>query len=166
VAIFSLVTGYVCSLKPIRQARNGDFEGALNSVARSAFRRIPRLVLPTTLITIITWFLCQLGAFQIAKETNSAWMSYTAPTVTPFFGDALRSLIYQVIETWTWGRNIYDPNQWTLQPLLKGSMLVYITIFATVYMQPKYRMMISMAQWVYYYISNDCRFSLSCPDLS
>jgi len=161
VSIFSLVTGYVCALKPIRQARSGNIEGALVGIAKSAFRRIPRIVLPTTIATCITWFLCQFGVFQIAKHTNSAWLSYTAPAMTPYFGNAVRSLWFNIIETWVHGRNIYDPNHWNLQPLLKGSMLVYVSVFATIYMQPKYRMMTSLAQWVYYYIGGDCKPSLT-----
>jgi peptidoglycan/LPS O-acetylase OafA/YrhL len=157
VSIFSLVTGYVCALKPIRQARSGNIEGALVGVAKSAFRRIPRIVLPTTIATCITWFLCQFGVFQVAKHTNSAWLSYTAPDMSPYITDAVRSLWFNVIETWVYGRNMYDPNHWNLQPLLRGSMLVYISVFATIYMQPKYRMMASLAQWVYYYIGSDCK---------
>jgi peptidoglycan/LPS O-acetylase OafA/YrhL len=158
VSIFSLVTGYVCALKPIRQARSGNIEGALGGIAKSALRRIPRIVLPTTIATFIIWVLCQFGVFKVAKHTNSAWLSYTSPDMTPYFGDAVRSLCFNVIETWVWGRDMYDPNHWNLQPLLKGSMLVYISVFATIYMQPKYRMMTSLAQWVYYYIGSDCKY--------
>ncbi len=157
VSVFSLVTGYVCALKPIRQARSGNIDGALVGVAKSALRRIPRIVLPTTIATFITWLLCQFGVFQVAKHTHSAWLSYTAPGMTPYFGDAVKSLWFNVIETWVHGRNIYDPNHWNLQPLLKGSMLVYVSIFATIHIQPKYRMMTSLAQWVYYYIAGDCK---------
>lgn len=159
VTIFSLVTGYVCALGAIRRAKAGNTEGALIAVAKSAFRRIPRLILPTTIATIITWFLCQFGVFQVARRTDSGWLSYTAPEMTPYFGDAVTSLWYNVITTWTHGRNMYDPNQWTLQPLLRGSMLVYVSIFATIYMQPKYRMMTSLAQYIYYYIAGDCKSS-------
>lgn len=158
VSIFSLVTGYVCAIKPIRQARSGNIEGALVGIAKSAFRRIPRIVFPTTIATCITWFLCQFGVFQVAKQTNSAWLSYTAPDMSPYFVDAVRSLCFNVIETWVYGRNMYDPNHWNLQPLLKGSMLVYISLVATIYMQPKYRMITSLAQWVYYYIGSDCKW--------
>lgn len=156
VAIFSLVTGYVCALKPIRQSKQGNYEGALVSIAKSAFRRVPRLILPTTFATIIIWLLSQFGVFLIAKNTDSFWISYTSPEMTPFFGASLRKLAYNIITTWEYGRNMYDPNQWTLQPLLKGSMLVYMTTMATIYLQPRYRMMCSLALWVYYYIGNDC----------
>jgi len=53
VTIFSLVTGYVCALKPIRQCRNGDQQAAFTGIAKSAFRRVPRLMLPTTIATTL-----------------------------------------------------------------------------------------------------------------
>lgn len=158
VAIFSLVTGYVCALKPIRQAKQGNYEAALVTISKSAFRRVPRLILPTTIATIAIWFLSQFGVFLIAKNTDGFWIAYTSPEMTPYFGASLRKLAFNIIETWEWGRNIYDPNQWTLQPLLKGSMLVYIVTMATIYLQPRYRMMCCLGLWVYYYIGNECEY--------
>lgn len=160
VAIFSLVTGYVCALKPIRLARASKYEEAVIAVSKSAFRRVPRLILPTTIITVIIWFLCQFGAFEIAKRSESEWMSVTSPTITPFFGDALFDLCNQWIRTWVYGQNFYDPNQWTLHPLLKGSMLVYMMVFATLYCQPKYRMMMCMAMYIYYWVAQECKSSM------
>ncbi|TGO81169.1 hypothetical protein BPOR_1302g00010 [Botrytis porri] len=37
VTIFSLVTGYVCALKPIRQCRAGNPTACFNTISRSAF---------------------------------------------------------------------------------------------------------------------------------
>lgn len=160
VSVFSLVTGYVCALKPIRQMRSGNPEAAMTSIAKSAFRRVPRLVFPTTISTIIIWFVCQFGVFRVAKTTDSPWLSYTSPELDRSMGDAIKSLCYNLIDTWTYGRNIYDPNHWNLLPLLKGAMLVYTALFATLYMQPKYRMMTTLGLWVYYYIGNDCKPAL------
>lgn len=158
VAVFSLVTGYVCALKPIRLSRAGKYEDALVAVAKSAFRRVPRLMLPTTIITVIIWLLCQFGAFEIARASDSIWLQQTSPGLVPYFGDALYDLGHSCMTTWVNAQNTYDPNQWTLQPLLKGSMLVYIMIFATIYVVPKYRMMLCMAMYVYYFFSGECKF--------
>lgn len=70
----------------------------------------------------------------------------------------MKSLLYHWITTWTRGWNIYDGNQWTLLPLLKGAMLVYIFMLATGEMKARYRMMSSMGLFVYFYIANDCEF--------
>jgi hypothetical protein len=45
-------------------------------------------------------------------------------------------------------------------PLLKGAFLVYTMLMSTAYMQPRYRMMVSLMLYVYYYICNDCSSSL------
>ena len=157
VSIFSLVTGYVCALKPLRQIRAGQPNAAFISISKSAFRRVPRLLLPTTIATTLIWLICQFGVFTVAKRVDSWWVSYTSPDMTPYFGEALWSLWFQSIMNWTNGwRNIYDGNQWTLLPLLHGSMVVYTFLFATAFTQARHRMMIEMGFFVYYYICNDC----------
>ncbi|PQE28673.1 acyltransferase family protein [Rutstroemia sp. NJR-2017a WRK4] len=140
VAIFSLVTGYVCALKPIRQIRSSNSPAAFRSISQSAFRRIPRLVLPTTIATIMAWFLCQFGVFHQARRCDSWWISVTSPEITPFFGEAVKSLLLNLITTWTRSWNIYDGNQWTLLPLLKGAMLIYIAIIGTAGMKTAFGM--------------------------
>ncbi|KAF4637797.1 hypothetical protein G7Y89_g273 [Cudoniella acicularis] len=160
VSIFSLVTGYVCALKPIRLSRAGTPDAAFTTIAKSAFRRVPRLVLPTTIATAIIWFFCQFGVFEVGNHILGWWVNFTSPNMTPYFGDALQSLFYNILTTWTRSWNEYDMNQWTLLPLLKGSMLVYTMLIATVHAKPKYRMMIELGLFVYYYVSNDSQFGM------
>lgn len=119
---------------------------------------MPRLVLPTTIATTIIWFLCQFGIYKVAKRSDSWWIEATSPDITPYFGDAVKSLLYHLITTWTRGWNIYDGNQWTLLPLLKGAMMVYVFMLGTAGMKARYRMMSSMALFVYFYVANDCKF--------
>lgn len=159
VTIFSLVTGYVCALKPIRQCRAGDQNAMFAGIAKSAFRRLPRLVLPTTIATTLIWLFCQFGVFEVGNRVTSWWLNYTSPNMTPYIGEAIKTLLSNLITTWTKSWNIYDNNQWTLLPLLKGAMLVYIMCFATAYCKTRYRMMIELGLFVYYYISNDCESS-------
>jgi hypothetical protein len=156
VSIFSLVTGYVCALKPIRQFAAGDHHAALSGIAKSAFRRTPRLLLPTSIVTVGIWFICQFGVFEVANHVEGWWLNYTAPNVTPYIGAAVKELILNMITTWTRSWNGYDNNQWTLLPLLKGAFLVYTMLVATAYVKPRYRMMVEMGLFVYYYICNDC----------
>lgn len=160
VSIFSLVTGYVCALKPIRQFRAGQHEAAFVGIAKSAFRRTPRLFLPATLGTLISWFICQFGVYEVSNHTTGWWLAYSAPEITPFVGAAVRDLLLNIITTWTKIWNAYDINQWTLQPLLKGAFLIYVMLFATAYVKPRYRMMVNLGMFVFYYIANDCTFSL------
>jgi len=79
--------------------------------------------------------------------------------MTPYVGEAIKQLIYHIITTWTNSWNIYDANQWTLLPLLKGSMEVYMVMIATAHIKPRYRMMVQLAFFTYYYVANDCKFT-------
>ncbi|RKF71412.1 putative acyltransferase family protein [Golovinomyces cichoracearum] len=160
VSIFSLVTGYVCALKPLRQIRSGNVNAAFNSIARSAFRRIPRLILPTTIATVIIWILCQFGLFEVANRVESQWLNHSSPDITPFIGPAIRDLLYNLVSTWTKEFNKYDINQWTLFPLLKGSMMVYITLVATAYCNARYRMLIELCLFMFEYVSKDATFGM------
>lgn len=45
----------------------------------------------------------------------------------------------------------YDDHQWALLPLLKGSMLVYITLVATMLMQYRYRMLVYVLMYLYFH---------------
>lgn len=157
VSIFSFVTGYVCALKPIKLYRQDQQAAAFASMSKSALRRLPRLIIPTAFATCIIWVMAQFGLFLVAKRSDSWWSGATAPDQVPYLGDALKALVYNCITTWTHGHNSYDGNQWTLLPLLKGSLWVYVFMLATAYMQPKYRMMASMAVFSYFYMASDCK---------
>ncbi|KAK6087027.1 hard surface induced protein 3 [Seiridium cupressi] len=160
VSIFAFVTGYVCALKPIKLSRQGNQESAFTSISKSALRRVPRLVIPTALATCIIWVMAQLGLFLVAKRSDCWWCGATAPDQVPHLGDALYSLFYNIITTWTHGANAYDGNQWTLLPLLKGSFWVYIFILGTAYMQARYRMMASLSMFAYFWIASDSAFGM------
>ena len=160
VPIFSLVTGYVCALKPIRQFAAGQQDAALRGITKSAFRRIPRLVLPASIATTGIWLICQLGGFEVAHHVSSWWLIYTSPNRLDL-GPAIVNLISNLINTWVRSWNTYEANQWTLLPLLKGAFIIYIMLFATSNMQPRYRMMVELGMFVYYFIANDRRLSSS-----
>ncbi len=165
VSIFSMVTGYVCALKPIKLYRQGNQEAAFAAISKSAIRRVPRLILPTTLATLGIWFLTQFGAFTVANRTDSWWIDYTSPSAVPYLGNAIKSLLYNLITTWTKGANIYDGNQWTMLPLLAGSYAVYAYVLATVSVRPAHRMMLSLLMWAFYYGASDCELSSVFPPL-
>jgi hypothetical protein len=156
VTIFAFVTGYVCALKPIKLYHQGLHEVAFASISKSALRRVPRLVIPTAFATCLIWVMAQFGLFLVAKQSDSWWVGATAPDIVPHLGDALKSLIHNIISTWTHGHNAYDGNQWTLLPLLKGSIWVYVFVVATAYVRPWYRMLCSIVMFLYFYIASDC----------
>ena len=155
VAIFAILSGYVNALKPIKQTRSGNIDAALSGIAKSAFRRTGRFVIPAVIATTLSWLVCQFGGYRLAKTVDSAWIRDTSPVPSPSFATALSDLFYNIITTWTDGGNEYDRIQWTLTYLLRGSMLVYLTMFATAYVQPRYRIFVYSVMYMFYWKSGD-----------
>ena len=169
VTIFSFVTGFVCALKPLKLGRQGNREGALASMGKSALRRVPRLVLPAAVATLILCVYAQLGAFDVAHRCDSWWIHSTSPERQPGMIAAARNAVYNIVTTWTTSKNVYDGGQWTLLPLLRGSMMVYVYVAATLLVQPKWRMALSVLMWAYEWVGSDCkccRAPFSVPALS
>ncbi|ROV88742.1 hypothetical protein VMCG_10081 [Cytospora schulzeri] len=160
VTIFAFVTGYVCALKPIKLCRQGNQEAALASVSKSALRRIPRLVLPAAAATTASWVMAEMGLYAVAKHQDSWWIDVQSARRIAGLGEAFRSLVYNIVTTWTRSLNEYDNNQWTLLPLLRGSIWVYAFMVGTAYVKPRYRMMASFGLWVYFYCASDSAFGM------
>ncbi|KAI1377851.1 acyltransferase family-domain-containing protein [Hypoxylon crocopeplum] len=160
VTIFAFVTGYVCALKPIKLYRQNNQDGAFTSVAKSALRRVPRLVIPCGLATVIIWVMANLGMFLVAKQSDCWWCGKTAPDRQANAYLSVKHLIQNIISTWTRGQNAYDGNQWTLLPLLKGSMEVYTFIVATAYIQPQFRMVLSLMMFAYFWMASEAAFGM------
>ncbi|EPE08172.1 acyltransferase family protein [Ophiostoma piceae UAMH 11346] len=155
VAVFAMVTGYVCALKPVRLFRQGQQDVAYKSMGKSALRRVPRLILPAAFATFLTWLACELGAYNVAAHCDSWWIRETGPKPIPSLWRGIRSLINNILATWTAGGNQYDANQWTMLPLLVGSLWVYVFLLATGFVRPRYRMMASMGMWLYFVLANN-----------
>lgn len=159
VTIFAFVTGYVCALKPIKLCRQGQQETALISISKSALRRFPRLFLPATAATVLSWLAAEMGLYTIAKHQDSWWIDMGSPEPSKNVVQALYELVFNLTTTWTWSANRYDQNQWTLLPLLKGSAYVYAFMVATAYVNPRHRILASLGLWVYFYSAGDCKFN-------
>ena len=157
VAAFAILSGYVNALKPIKQTRAGNIETALSGIAKSAFRRTGRFVIPAMIATLCSWLLCQFGGYRLASVVDSSWIRDTSPRPSSSFAGAFYDLFSCLIKTWTDGGNEYDKIQWTLTYLLRGSMLVYLTLFATAYLQPSYRIGCYCLMYAYYWCGGDGR---------
>lgn len=156
VAAFALLAGFVNSLSALKKARAGNTDAALQGIAKSAFRRTGRFVTPAVIATTISWLLCQFGAYRIANISSSNWIRDTSPAPSSSFAMAFYDLFRNLGTTWLNGANEYDRIQWTLTFLLWGSMMTYLTLFATVYVKPKWRMFILMGMYYFKWKSGDC----------
>ncbi|KAL9080025.1 MAG: hypothetical protein Q9159_007670 [Coniocarpon cinnabarinum] len=154
VAIFAFLTGYVCALKPLRLIRSGNAEGALTSIAKGAFRRIPRLVLPATIALIIAWFLAQVGAFRTATRCDSSWLRTSTGVPGPSMTLELYRLWLNILATWNSDRTEYDDHQWTLLPLLQGSLMAFLLVAALVYSRFRYRVVVYLLYLGYWWQNN------------
>ena len=157
VAAFALLAGYVNSLKPFKLSRSGNADAALSGVAKSSFRRTGRFVAPAVIATICSWLTCQFGGYNIAHIADSAWIRDTSPEPSPSFAAAIYDLFSNLGTTWLDGYNAYDRIQWTLTYLLKGSMMTYLTLFATVYVKPRWRFLILAGLYYYQFKGGDGR---------
>lgn len=149
------MTGYVCALKPLRLIRARNTQAAFSTIAKSAFRRVPRFVLPATIAMIITWALCEYGVFTVAHRIDVPWLRDASPTKSHSFSYAVDQLVWNFRSVWTTGQMDYDDHQWALLPLLKGSMMVYMTISIATLVRYRYRIMIYALLYCYFY--QDCR---------
>ena len=157
VAAFAILSGFVNALKPIQQTRAGHSDAALSSIAKSAFRRTGRFIIPAMAATTLSWLICQFGGYGLAQGVESAWIRDTSPLPSTSFAGAFTDLFRNLIRTWTDGLNEYDRVQWTLPFLLRGSMLVYLTMLATAYVLPKRRMLVYAIMYCYYWKTGDGR---------
>ena len=151
VAIFALLTGYVCALKPLKLARGGKHHEALSAVAKSAFRRPPRLVLPATIALIIAWTMAQFGGFIPATRSDSDWFRYATPVCEPTLWLEMKRLVRNLFNTWSGSRMEYDDHQWALLPFLKGSFIVFMTVAALIYTRFRFRMFVYFAYIAYWW---------------
>jgi hypothetical protein len=148
VIIFIYVTGYVCALKPLALFRRGNYEAGWSCISKSALRRLPRLLYPSAVATVIAWAATQLGLFEAAKTTNSYYLTQTVEDKLPL-SSSVGHLFVNIFNTWTGAGNKYDVHQGTLFELFKGGMYVLLFISATAKVQAKFRMGASLIIWAY-----------------
>lgn len=160
VAIFSFVTGYVCCLKPIKLFHAGAQDKAFAAISKSAVRRVPRLVLPVAIVLVLSCLAAQLGAFQVAKNSDGWGLDVTSPAYQSDWLVALRDLIRDEVRVWTHGNSVYGAELWTMLPILKGAFWVYCYLLATAHVQQRYRMIIALVLTMYRYCANDPFFGM------
>ncbi|KAI8933752.1 hypothetical protein NX059_009466 [Plenodomus lindquistii] len=152
VTMFAFLTGYVCAIKPLRQAKSGNVPAALETLGKSAFRRPPRLILPATIALVIAWFFAQLGAFEVAHRSDSHWLRRSVPTNIGGLDTEIPRLFHNFQRSWSGANNEYDDHQWALLPLLQGAFLIYVLLFATVFMKFRMRLFTCVVLYFWYWM--------------
>lgn len=163
MTIFAFLTGYVCALKPLKQSRNGDTLGSFTSVAKSAFRRPPRLILPATIAMVISWTLAQFDGYLTALRSDCWWCRYASPKVKETLYEEVIELGRSFLSVWTNGFMAYDDHQWALLPLLLASMLVYMVLVATMFVRWRWRVGVYLGLFLYFHQSRAENVGMSSP---
>ncbi|OCK84506.1 hypothetical protein K432DRAFT_119297 [Lepidopterella palustris CBS 459.81] len=153
VALFFLITGYVNAIGPIGKSRSGNTDAAFTGIARSALARSGRLVLPTFIATMFSWFLANTNAYHMTKHVDSTWIRQGWHGQEPTMSAAFMSLVRAEVETWTIGWDEYDGTQWTLHLFLEGSMMVYMTMLATILVTPRARKTVFVLLYLFCWMS-------------
>jgi peptidoglycan/LPS O-acetylase OafA/YrhL len=92
VGVFFVMSGYVCSIKPLKLARQGKADEVRKVIGSSIFRRQLRLGLPATIATTISWTVDRLGGFSLARSLpGNVWLCFHTP-VWMDFSTSVRAL--------------------------------------------------------------------------
>lgn len=157
VSLFFLITGYVNSVQSIKQIRNGEQSGVLAKLSKNTIIRAARLIVPTNMAILGVWLACQLNGFKFASQVDASWIRVVASAAPPgpTFRDAITGLFRNWVLFWQNGVSPYDPTFWTIPFFLKASMLVYLTLLATIFTTPKFTKLLLISLYCFAWLSGE-----------
>lgn len=93
------MSGYVCSIKPLKLAREGKADEARKNIAASAFRRVVRLSIPAAIATTLSWLLCQLGGYHMAhsRAPQTSWLYFQSAWGSANWSTAVKDLLKALV---------------------------------------------------------------------
>jgi hypothetical protein len=87
------MSGYVCSIKPLKLINSGKIDQTRAYIASSAFKRVLRLGVPTTVATCISWYLCQIGAYSMTYSLpDDCWLNFHSARPDENWDTAIKEL--------------------------------------------------------------------------
>lgn len=89
----------------------------------------------------------------MTMHVDATWIRQGWHRQEPTVWAAIMSLVHAQISTWTTGWNEYDGTQWSLIYFLVGSMIVYMTMVATVLCTPRARKTVYAVLFCYAWMS-------------
>lgn len=155
LSIFFLLTGFVNSLSFIKQARAGNQLVALSGLSKSALRRFSRMMFPAAAATVVSWILCNLGAYRLASQGEVTWFRDISPSPKRPLSHAIWDLVRNLWTTWAISSNEYDKVQWNLFFLLKASLTVYMILLMTAYITSRARKVVLFIYYIYGWMGGD-----------
>ncbi|EZF31753.1 hypothetical protein TMEN_6256 [Trichophyton mentagrophytes] len=155
VSVFLVLLGFVNSLKTIQLIRSGCHQDALSTLSVGAFRRTGRLMLPATAATLVSFSLCNLGLYGLARSSDAYWTMTTAAAPSSTILEGIKSVAWEMIAVWIVGENRYDQPQWALAHLFKGSFFIYMVLLATASATPAFRLIALSILYAWGWIAGD-----------
>lgn len=137
------------SLSTIQLVRCSATQDALSRLASTSFRRASGLIIPATAITVLAWLLCQVGAFKQALGSDIGFFQRTSPRPSRSWYIASQDLLWELCSTWLYGTNRYVPDLWASTYILQGTLLVYTTLLTTVYVSPRFRLLVEVLLYIW-----------------
>lgn len=109
----------------------------LSKLSKNTITRAARLVVPTSAAITLAWIVCQLKGYRVASQVDAPWIRAVSVPPGPTLTSAISGLLRNLTLFWHGGTIDYDKTYWTIPFFLKGSMLVYLTLVATVFTRPR-----------------------------
>ena len=139
VATFFVVSGFSISYSPLKRIGSKDFEGFSTSLASSVFRRHLRLFLPCAVVSFSSMLFVYTGADQGRLGVPQiSFLGQIEDWFVDFVDKANPTAIIR-IDDWTHTGQRYAAYMWTIPVEFRGSMVVYILLFASARMPAKIR---------------------------
>ncbi|KAK2002625.1 acyltransferase [Colletotrichum falcatum] len=140
VHIFFVISGFVLSLKSLKQARKHDYDGLHRTLSSSVFRRGFRLFLPTAASTFIIMVMIRLG-----------WTGKPLPTLWEQLVD-WKDAVWRITFSWQWDITQflpYDVHLWTIPIEFSHSLLLFVVLTGVSRMKTYLRLASVFAIMVY-----------------
>lgn len=128
VSIFFILSGYILS-KNYCETNNGE------NLISSSIKRFPRLFIPVACSVILSYIFLRLSLYrtqELGLLTKSTWVLYQTPN--PSFINFIKVILYKVM---FFGDISYNISLWTINPELKGSIILFIVLGITHNMKRK-----------------------------
>lgn len=115
--------------------------------------------------TVMSWILCNLGAYRLALEGEVAWFRDISPAPKRPLSHAIWDLVCSLWTTWAKSSNKYDKVQWNLFFLLKAFLTVYTILLMTAYITSRARKLVLFIYYMYGWMGGDGKLTHNSSSL-
>ncbi|KAI9712489.1 MAG: hypothetical protein M1812_006905 [Candelaria pacifica] len=133
VAMFFIISGFVLTQRPLRLARDQQWDSVLNTLSSATFRRPLRLFLPLFVATFVSMLLTYLNLMDngLDKEDCMTYTHEPAVHVARHFSAQFvhwLQVVWQSLNVWDWSLYMppYDHHLWTISVEFRASMALFL----------------------------------------